>query len=389
MNSYLILKVTGNKDRFLLKCKKYNIDIIKIKYESYKEFIICINNNEYKKLNKIKGSYKIDIIEVKGKLKYIKLIKNYKIFFLMFILGIIFLVVLSNIIFEIDIRSDNKNLNELILKELSNYKIEKYSFKKSNKELNNVINNIKNKYKDNIEWINIKEDGVKYIVNFVERKVNNKKEDNEVYQIVSKKNGIIRNIYTYKGYSSLNIGDYVSKGDILINSDIYLNEELKESVNAKGKVYAEVWYKVKIEYPLNYKEKKYTNNKRKIPYFKLGNKYFELFTFKKYDRKNIISFKNNMSIFEIGIIEIKEIKVINKKYTNSEAYKRAIILMNEKMKLRLNKDEKIINEKTLNFYSNGSKIIVDEFISVYEEIGERKKVEKGEVDDREHTQDGS
>ena len=72
-----------------------------------------------------------------------------------------------------------------------------------------------------------------------------------------------------------------------------------------------------------------------------------------------------------------------------EAYNKAIKLMNKKIKIKLNEDEKIINEKTLNFYSNGSKIIVDEFVSVYEEIGERKKVEKGEENDREYTQDGS
>ncbi|MBQ1496076.1 MAG: sporulation protein YqfD [Bacilli bacterium] len=389
MNSYLLVRINGNIDRFLLKCKKYKINIINIKYESFKQIVICINENDYEKLSNIRGVYKFNLVGVKGKRKYFNIIKKYNMLFLMFIFSLIFLIFLSNVIFDIDIKSDNNELNKLILKELSNYNIDKYKLKKSNDELTKIINSIKKKYKDNIEWINIKEDGVKYIVNFVERKVNNKKESNEVYKIVSKKNGIIRNIYTYNGISLLNIGDYVSKGDILIDSDIYLNDELKNSVDAKGKVYAEVWYKVKVIYPLNYKEKKYTNNRRKIPYIKIGKNYFELFKFKKFERKNIINIKNNLSLFEIGIEEIREIRIIDKKYTNKEAYNKAIKLMNKKIKIKLNEDEKIINEKTLNFYSNGSKIIVDEFVSVYEEIGERKKVEKGEENDREYTQDGS
>ena len=35
----------------------------------------------------------------------------------------------------------------------------------------------------------------------------------------------------------------------------------------------------------------------------------------------------------------------------------------------------------MKFYSNGSKIIVDIFFSVYEEIGEKRIIEMGEVDD--------
>ena len=187
----------------------------------------------------------------------------------------------------------------------------------------------------------------------------------------------------------VDIGNYVSKGDILISSDIMLNDEIKKQVNAKGKVYAEVWYKVKVEYPLNYKEKKYTNNKRKILYIRIGNNYFELNKYKNYDRNNIISYKNKITGLEIGLEEIKKIELIDKKYSNKEALDLAIKEAKNKIKLKLDKDERIISEKTLNFYSNGSKIILDEFISVYEEIGEKKKIEMGDANDSKDTKDGT
>ena len=389
MNSYLYVCVNGNINRFLLKCNKNNINILKITYNSYKSAIILINEKDYKKVLKLKGICKVRIVNTIGLKRYKNKIKEYRIFIICFILGISLLIMLSNIIFEIEITGDNKKLTELITKELINYDIDKYKLKKGSKKIEKIKEKIKNKYKDDIEWLNIKEYGVKYIINYVERKVDYSTDSFEVYSIAARKSGIVRDIYSYQGVSMVDIGNYVSKGDILISSDIMLNDEIKKQVNAKGKVYAEVWYKVKVEYPLNYKEKKYTNNKRKILYIKIGNRYFEINKYKNYDRKKIISYKNKITGIEIGIEEIKKIELINKKYTNKEAINLAIKEAKNKIKLKLNKDERIISEKTLNFYSNGSKIILDEFISVYEEIGEKKKIEMGDANDSKDTKDGT
>ena len=76
---------------------------------------------------------------------------------------------------------------------------------------------------------------------------------------------------------------------------------------------------------------------------------------------------------------------IEKKYNNKTASKKAIINAKNKLKERLKEDEYIISEKTLNFSSNGSKIEMYIFFSVYEEIGERKVIEKGEDNGTEDT----
>ena len=282
--------------------------------------------------------------------------------------------------------SNNKDLSDLIIKELDNYDIKKYSFKKSYNKINIIKKNIKNKYKDKIEWIEITNDGTKVIVNIVERKIDNTNTDSNIYSIVAKRNGIIKKIKVDKGISMYEENTYVNKGDIIISSDIYLNEELKNRVSSEGKVYAETWYKVHVEYPLNYKETKYTNNKRKIPYIKIGNDYLELFNYKNYSRNSIISLKDN--IFEIGLEEIKEELIINKKLSLEAAKKEAIDYAKKKIEDRLKDDERIISQKTLNFSNNGSKIIVDIFFSVYEEIGEKRIIEMGEAYDTKDIRDG-
>lgn len=379
MNSYLYLKIDGlNINRFLLKCNKNNINIIKIKYISYKSIIILIKKDDYKKLNKIRGIYKTKIINKKGNVLLKEKVIEYKVFLLSCIIGLLLLILLSNIIFDIEIITNNNLLSKKIRNELKEYGIDIYCFKKNYKQIDKIKRNIKNKFKNNIEWIEINNIGTKVIVNIVERKVENKIVDNEIYSIVSTKNSIVKNIIVEQGESKVQREQYVKKGDVLITSDLVLNEEIKDRVSAQGKIYGETWYKVRIEYPLNYSEIKYTNNTRKIPFIKLGNNYYELFKYGSFDRKKIFSNKDNLNIFEIGFEEIKEKIIINRKYSlkdaKSVAIKEATNIINQKLK----KGEYIISQNTLNFYDKGSKIIVDEFFSVYEEIGEKKVIETGE-----------
>ena len=96
MNSYLYISVTGNINRFLLKCNKNNINILRINYNSYKSAIILINEKDYKKVLKLKGICKICIINTIGLKRYKNKIKEYRIFIICFILGISLLIMLYN-----------------------------------------------------------------------------------------------------------------------------------------------------------------------------------------------------------------------------------------------------------------------------------------------------
>ena len=365
------VKVKGNIHKFLLKC---NISIINIKYISSNEIIIKIYKNDYKKLLKIYG-FKYKLINKYGIDKLSELLKTYNIFLITCFFSLIILILLSNIIFDVNINSDNKELDNIVKKELENHGIEKYKFKKNYNENNRIKNIIKNKYKDSIEWIEITNNGTKVVVNIIERKRDKTIVDNNYYSIIAKKSGFIKRINVINGNRLIDENTFVNKGDIIISSDVYLNEELKGKVSADGKVYASVWYKVICEYPLNYKEKIYTNKKKKTLFIKIGDKYIDLFKYKSFDRKELYSFKDKLTNISFGIEEIEKVNVKNKKYTNKEAIKLAKEKSYKVIKNKLSKDEYIIGQKTLKFNSNGSKIILEMFFSVYEEISEKRVIE--------------
>ena len=60
--------------------------------------------------------------------------------------------------------------------------------------------------------------------------------------------------------------------------------------------------------------------------------------------------------FEVGIENQKEIKIINDTYNINEAKTKAKDKVKEKILQSLDKDEYILDEKTLNFYQKDSKI---------------------------------
>ena len=375
MNSYLILKVSGkNIPKFILRCKNNNINILKLEQISYKEALIKINYKDYDKLLKIKSIYDITLINNTGFLKFKELLNKHKYFLIMFTFGILFLIYLCNIIFEVDVISTNNELNNLIKKDLENYNIKKYKLKKSYKEKERIKSELLEKYNDTIEWIEITDVGTKYEVQVVERKKKATEEKNEYTNIVASKSGVLRKIYAEEGVKVVDNNTYVNKGDIIISGAITKDEEIKKIVNAKGKVYAEVWYNVNIEFPLKYTEKKYTNEKKKSLYMRLGNKYVSKRRFKNFERRKILSLKNRLVPFELGIEEEQKVNIINDKYTVEEAKKKAILSAKEKILQSLDKDEYITSQKTLKFYAKDSKIVLDIFFSCYEQIGKEEKI---------------
>ena len=376
MNSYYIVSIKGkNISRFLYKCKNNNINILNIKNISHNEVIIKINRNDYSKLLKIKSVYKLEIINATGLLKFKELIKKNLVIIIMSFLGLLFLFVLTNTIFGIKIISNNKKLNKIILKKLEYYNIKKYKLKKSYNEIQKLKKELLNEFNDSIEWIEISDVGTKYEVKIVERKINRKMDNSDYINIVAKKSGIIKDIYAQTGEKQVDLNTYVNKGDIIISGIIKKGEEEKKYVHAKGSVYAEIWYDVTIEFPLNYTEKIYTNNKKNTFYIKLNNKYIKLKKFKNIESRSIKKLSNRLVPFEIGIEEEKEVKIINDKYTIDEALKRAKEKAKEKVLQSLDKDEYVIDQKVLNFYEKNSKIVLDMFFTCYEEISKEEKFE--------------
>jgi similar to stage IV sporulation protein len=365
----MIIIVYNNISRFINKCINNNINILNIKYtKSYA--LITIKREDYSKIKRLNLYTKIDIYKNTG-IYYIKdVIKKYYYDFLMIILFLIIIYIQSNIIISVEIRHEDKNLTSKVSDILKNNGIKKFIFAKSIQELNKISDDILKDNRDILDFISINRNGMKLIVSLEERIITKPNIENTYCNITSLYDATIKRITTYKGISVIEKNQYVHKGDLLISGDITLNDEIKERVCADGVIIGNTWYKITVSYPKEITEFVYTN-KHKYN-ISINNRLLLKNKYEYYETE--VLFK----IFNIKILNIKEKSINKTNLTSNEAIDLAIKKAEDE--LIKEKDDKItiISEKVLNVNEFNSKIELELFLSVEENIG---NIEVGGYDD--------
>ena len=251
---------------------------------------------------------------------------------------------------------------------------------------NNIRNNIKNQIpKEVLEKAKIfhLRGGIDYSkLNFAHKtmmkllynavkKLPEEKKTNGIRHIVAKKDAIIREVVASKGEIVRRNNDYVKAGDVVISGEIKLNDEVKNKVSAEGTVYGEVWYEVEVEIPYHYYDVKKTGRTNTVYTIEYFNQRFELFNTKPFRQKECKVDK----IWEHFVLPIRfqkeeqtEVIKTDKVLTKNEAVQKAVELGIDKMEENLTKKEKIIDVKTLKTTQKNSKMVVDMFFTVYEDI---------------------
>lgn len=368
--SYYKLKISG-KDvkRFIKMLYRLNVYFEEVEFNDNFCYV-KVDKESYKKIRNIKTSYEIELINLYGLKKIEEFFKKNLIFILSSILGVVFIFILSNLVFEIEVVHNDKKIREIILNELDKYGIKKYNFVKSYDYIQRVKENILSNNKDKIEWLEIERIGTKYNIRVEKRIINNIKNEDEIKHIVASKSGIIMKIVAEKGEVVKKINDYVKEGDIIISGSIYRNGEVIDNVSAEGDVYAEVWYQVKVEMPVSYKEEKITGNNKNVVNMKFLSFDFNLFDFDKYKDKKIESkvlFSDFFNMFSISYNKEIELEIkdeVNNIISEEFAFK----LARKKIEENLDDDEYIISQKKLKTVVNNSTIMTEIFFKVYENI---------------------
>ena len=376
IESSVRVKITGkNVNNYLKRLIANKIDLIDLKYNSHNEAVVTIKYSDYLKLKTVRSSYDVKVTNTYGKLRIRNKMKRSYILLSSIILGIALIILLSNIIFSIEVIHTNKSVIELVGNELNKNGLKKYTFKKKYKDIKKIEDKILNDNKDKLEWISIDIIGTKYVVRIEERKIKNENNDNIYQDIVASKSGVIKKIIALSGEKKYEIDNFVSKGDTIIKGSITKPNNEVILTHASGLVYAEVWYQISVEYPYQYKEEILTGNKKNIYYLKFINKRLELFNFKKYknfQKEPKILLYNN--ILPISLVKEKqyEVNIIDEIYTTEEVINKAITLAESRLMSSNKKIDKIERVSIIKKEEYDSKIRLDLFKSVIEEIGEVK-----------------
>lgn len=334
-------------------------------------YILVVDYEDYKKIS---IRYKTKIIKYYGKRFIINYINTNKYMLASLFISFLVLLLLTNTIFKININTNDEKLYNLISDSLKKNNISLYKRKKSFTELKRIKDKILKENEDNLEWIEIKEKGCVYNIEVTAR-VKNKDNisDSTPKDIVASKDGLIKYIASSSGVKLKDVNDYVKKGDVLITGNIIKGEDtLITQVEAKGKVYAEVWYTVNITVPFNYVE--YVETGKTINHYYLDIAGKKMTLTGKYDSTTTMNTKK--LILDKPYLFFKLYKETKREYkykefniNENEAYEEALKRSESKIKSKLNDNEYIISKKVLKKEVFRSKMNIEVFFKVYENIG--------------------
>lgn len=385
-DSIIKVKITGsNIHNYLKRIMKKKIHIIKMIPVSYKEVHVILKYSEYQKLLEYKSVYEITVLQYLGKLKIKEVVKKNSVLLLFMVLGLILILFFSRVIFSVEVIHQDKEIRELLIRELSSYDIKRYAFKKNYQQLEEIEDEILERNKDRLEWIEIIEYGTKYMVRVEERKLN-QQEDNFQYQsIVSKKNAILVRVDAIRGEKVRNVNDYVAKGDTVISGYITLPNNTSVATMAEGVVLGEVWYQVDVDYPIVYQETNFTGKSKDVYVVRFLNHRISLFDFLEYrsfQSKDKVLITSNLLHFQLVKEKQFEVEVKDEVYTEDIARNKAI----DYIKQKLMKDNEDIVEfkdvKILDASSDEDSIQFQLFVRAIENIGEVVPIREIEVEEK-------
>lgn len=368
INKYRVVVEGKNPDYFIRELIKNNIFIYDLEKE-YKKLIIIISEEGLNKLKEIKTSYKYFVVDSYGFAKFKYLFKKYLFFLICFILGIGINIFLSKVIFDVEVIHSNSYIREIIYNNLREQGIYKYRFKVGFEEKERIVERILKKEPDDIEWLEIEEVGTKYIVKVEQRKKNDEEEICVPRNIVASKDAMILEIQADVGEVVKKKYDYVKKGDIVISGIIHNKEEVVSTKCAIGKIYGEVWYQVNLEIPMKFKEETVTGREKRQLEINFLDKEISFFNdFKTYKRNSNFLIGSNLLPISINFVKYLETNVVMKSYNLFNVDNFALELAIIKLKDRLGSDVSILSKKVLKKSNKNSKIIVEVFVKVKEDI---------------------
>ena len=373
MDKLVKIRIKGsNINSYLKRVIKKKIRIVGLVPISYREVHVILKDTEYKKLLKLKSIYEIEVMDNLGIKRLESTVKKNFWLICFMMLGLMVIMLLSRMIFSIDIIHSDKAIRELVGDELKRHGIVLYSFKLNYDELNKIKEIILEENKDVLEWLEISVYGTKYIVRVEERKLNNEETGFRYQSIVSKKDAVINRVEAIGGEKVRGVNEYVKKGEEIISGYIIKPDGTKIPTMAKGIVHGEVWYEVEVDYPIVYRETSYTGNSKTVYALYFFDKRYGLFDFDHYRSFEVKSDVLVSSEFpSIRFVKEKQHEVIirDEVYTEDMVKVKALDYIKDKL-MRDNSDIiEISDVKILNSNSDEDSIKLELFVRVIEDIG--------------------
>lgn len=384
MRGYICIKVEGYfVERFLNLCMLKNIELWNIKKKNEIELTANIRYVDYRAVEEIANITKCKINKnlAKGIPDLVIRYKKRKALICALFLMLIIINIYTSRIWHIEIIGDFTIPIEELWDEL---KLEGVKIGMRKKDLNydEIKRNIYLR-RDDVAWMGFEIHGTKAYAKIVERKNVEKDElKNEPCNIVSDKDGVVEKILVRTGVKSVNKGDTVVKGQVLISGSLSSENSVSRNVHADGKVVLKTWYINRETVPYE-KDVAYKTGENEKKYkLEIGNYQINLInTSTKFEKYDTITVSNQLKLFNKFDLPIKlteltyeELNVDTITYTKTQAEKIAREKATAGMQSIMSNNNITILNTDYKTFENEDGICVEVTLECLEDVGIEEKI---------------
>lgn len=286
------------------------------------------------------------------------------------------LLLMSSLIWDIDVKGNDKLSTEAVLKAARQEGIYpfQWSFRLSSQD---KLSRALMQKLPQASWIGVEKQGTLVTIQVVEASEPNPVPLYSPRHLISKADAVVTEIFAEQGRPVVHKNTRVKKGAILISGTLG-DEENQQQVVAKGEIKGLVWHEYEISSPMVRRSSTYTGNKHDRLYLVLGNRAVQLWGYGKvpypahkttveHDPLTWRSYK-----LPIGWMteSVRETKIEEEKLSEAEAKKTGIEGARADILAKYGKGTKIMSQKILHEKRENGKVYMKVLFEVEQDIAE-------------------
>lgn len=381
------VKLTGKGiERFLNQLTRNGVSIWNVKKHGSEAVTFYVNLQDVKKLRiPARDSHcKIRFLERAGGPFFLKKLWTNSGFLAGAILFFALIVLLSNMVWGIEINGASPATEYQIRKELDKMGIGVGKMQFSIDNVESIQKELTDKV-GALTWIGVELKGTTYHFQAVEKSEPEKAEAIGPRNLVAKKKAAIVKIFVEKGDPVVEVNDFVQPGQLLV-SGLYGKENEQKVVAATGEILGETWYSTKVELPLKSTFQVYNGNEKRIYSLKISGKAIPVWGFGKNEFKEYEAEVSEQPInffkwelpAKIEKRTIREREQVTRIYTREEAIESAKELARKDIKNALPENAIIKGEKILHQSIENDKVRLITHFTIIEDIAEGQPIIQGD-----------
>lgn len=384
------VRLTGREpERFIRLCGVNGIELRRLRHEEEgKGYCFTMWADEFSSLRPYlkKTRCRARITAKEGLPFYLKKKKRRWLFPIGLVLGAIFLFVLSQFIWKIDVEGNVRYTDDMLYRFLEEQEIT-FGTLKSSIYAAGLEEAVRDQFSE-ITWVSVQISGTRMMI-MVKEDDQPKTEvmETDPCHIVSTQEGIVTSIVVRAGETTVKAGDAITAGQILISGEVKLTDDGKnvidvQQVHADGEIYASVSYQYSDRFSLSHgirtydgtEAKRYSlvfgNNRISLPLVGKCSEFFDVVT----ERSQLYFGSDYYFPCYVETEIYRNYTLSTQEYTQEEAK----VLAKERMEHYLRKLEETgheISDSEIEVTFEGGECVVRGKFTTISQVGECVKIE--------------